>query len=134
MSETPASSAAPVRSSLAPWRNAVLFSTYLASGLPIVALVFLVALLLKVKLALGFFPYSPFTERDGWLPSELRDDATFVFLVMFVAIPFALATPVMIGLQWKLRYFRSYRVPLVGLVASGLLLYLLLANPGGWTD
>lgn len=94
----------------------------------------LFSLLLKVKLTLGFWPYNPFGEREGWLPPELEDDATFVFLVIFFMLPFAMATPAILPLQWRLRCFRSYRVPLVGLAASALLLYLLFADPGGWTD
>lgn len=116
------------------WRARALFLVYAASGLPALALTCLFSLMLTIKLTLGFWPYNPFTERDGWVPSELKGYAMEVFLVIFLAVPFAMGMPLFIALQWLLRGKRTYRIPLACLATSGLLLYLMFADPGGWTD
>lgn len=116
------------------WRAAGLALVYAASSLPSVALLYLFSLLVVIKVKLGFWPYSPFGDSEGWLPNDFAQLNMAVLLVIVVAIPFAMGMPLLVGLQWLLRRRWTYLAPLACLSSAGLLLYLMFADPGGWTD
>lgn len=116
------------------WRATGLGLVYAASSLPSVALLYLFSLLVVIKVELGFWPYNPFSEAEGLMPNDFDLFGLAVLLVIMVAIPFAMGMPLLVGLQWLLRRKWTYLAPLACLSSAGLLLFLMFADPGGWTD
>jgi len=116
--------------------------------LPTLALLVVFSLVVRIRIARGFWPFfGPFEEvtaLEPW-PSAFgspvccashifHDHALIAFLCVLAGFMAALSAPVLITVQWKLEGRRRSGLVLTLLVSTALLAHVVFGDTNGWGE